>query len=94
MATGAPTAAATTRLVLSDHAEAVMRQIEDLQWTETFSDLTIQVSPSFLVDLHKFNLSDTFYRVPVSRWCGAVPPCYGMRHQSDVEEYSVGTGMR
>ena len=44
MATAATTAAATTRLVLPDHAEAVMRQIEDLQWTETFSDLTIHVS--------------------------------------------------
>ena len=44
MATAATTAAARTRLVLPDHAEAVMRQIEDLQWTETFSDLTIHVS--------------------------------------------------
>ena len=38
--------AATTRLLLRDHAEVVMRHIEDLQWTETFSDLTIHVKPA------------------------------------------------
>ena len=44
----ADTTTATTRLVLPDHAEAVMRQVEDLQWTETFSDLTIHVSQTIM----------------------------------------------
>ena len=45
-ATTTMSAATATRLVLADHAEAFMREFQDLQWTETFSDLAIHVSPN------------------------------------------------
>ena len=88
----ADTTTATTRLVLPDHAEAVMRQVEDLQWTETFSDLAIHVSQTIMFYISSSLRLLNF--ILVSRWRGAVPPHYGMRHQSNVKVYSLGTGVR
>ena len=73
MTTAATTAAATTRLVLPDHAEAVMRQIEDLQWTETFSDLTIHVSQPIMsyVVINQFTFQPAQFRFSVKMvWYG------------------------
>ena len=83
--------AATTRLLLPDHAEVLMRHIEDLQWTETFSDLTIHVSPTLTLTFVRFEMPYLFL---VSGWRGEVPSHYGLRHQPDVEKYPVGIGLR